>query len=220
MTQWLRKISVQYGQDIEGSPYGPLNGWTVTSESDSDLRMGFRFVRTNTNRADTGVLLIYNLPTELRDAIDSGAQEANDDRASILVDPRFRNDIDARNAELRELAEANLVLIYAGYRDETKLIFRGDITNLKVRAISNDVDFVTEITLGDAIIPLKFGYLQKSFGPGSTTADVVAAAVVAGGLPPSPQGEDFLKNALPGVAQVRLEFGHVMIGCSPLACHR
>jgi len=212
MTQWLRKVTIQYGQDVPGSAYGPRNGWTLTSETESDLRIAFRFNRTNTNRADTGTLLIYNLPDEYRDAIDSGYREADDDRARILKGPRYRNDIEARNQELRELAQANIVKIFAGYRDDTKLIFQGDITEIKVRRVGNTLDTVTQIKLGDSILQLKYGYLQKNFGDGSSTGKTLAAIVSAAGLPASPQALAFLETSVPGLAQINMKNGLFVFG--------
>lgn len=168
--------------------------------------MQFRFVRTNTSSADTGVLSIYNLPRPFRDAIRSGFEDANDDRARFLgPESRFRNDPDGRNAALQALAFANRIRIFAGYKDDEKLIFQGDISDLKARSIRSGIDTITEIALGDSILTYKYGYLTKTFGAGSSLKDIIVGVVRASGAKVSDQALAFMDvTNLPGV--VGLEF--------------
>ena len=210
--QWLRTITIEYGQDVPGSAYGPSNPWTLTSDESDDYRVQFRCTRTNTNKADSGVVSIYNLPRRMSEAIRQGTAEANEDRRRILKGTRFRNDIDARNAELRELAEANLVKVFAGYKGQSKQIFQGDITDLSTKAMNSDVDNVTSISLGDTIIPLKYGWLNKSFGGNSKTSDVLSSVITAAGIKRSKQAIDFMDNVLPGVEVLEFKNGAFVFG--------
>lgn len=212
MTQWLRKITIEYGRKLPGNPYGPLNPWTLTSQGNEDFRVQFAFTRTNTNHADTGRLSIYNLPVDFANAIRNGVQEANDDRASILEDVRFRNDFDARNAELRELANANFIRISAGYQDDEKIIFQGDITNLTLKSLSSNTDSITKISLGDTIIPLKFGWIHKSFGGGATLDKVLRAVVSSAGINMSQQALAFQSRNVAGVAVQEFRNGMFISG--------
>ena len=198
MTQWRRKITVEYGQNLE-SPYGPLRPWSITSEGDEDFRVQFKFNRTNTNRADAGRVRIYNLPPEFAASIRDGTREANEDRSRILDDVRWRDNLDRRNAELRELAQANLVRVFAGYEGQMRQIFQGDITDLDVNSMMSDTDTITSIDVGDAIIPLKYGWLNKSFDGNTKTADLLREIITASGILPSKQSLNFLDNVLPGV---------------------
>lgn len=211
MTQWLRRITVQYGQEL-ASPYGPEQPWELTSEGNDDYRIQFRFSRTNTNRADSGRVMIYNLPPEFASSIKRGTKEANEDRARILVDPRWRNDIEARNNELRELAQANLVKVYAGYRDSTKLIFTGDITELSTKSMGSTTDSITSIDLGDTIIPLKYGWLTKSFGGGARLDSVLSSVLSVAGIPASEQAKKFLETTVPGVEVAEFRNGYIVQG--------
>jgi hypothetical protein len=208
----MRKVTIEYGQEVEGSAYGPLQPWSLTSEGDEDYRVQFRFTRTNTNSADTGRIRIYNLPPEFVASIRNGTREANADRASIMDDVRWRDDMDRRNAELRELAQANIVKVYAGYQDGTKQIFQGDITDLDVNSMGSDVDTITSINLGDAIIPLKFGWLNKSFDGNTKLADLLTSIITSSGILPSKQSLDFMDNVLPGVEVLEFRNGAIVQG--------
>lgn len=210
--QWLRKITVEYGQRVPGSALGPLNPWSLTSEGNEDYRIQFSFNRTNTNRADTGRIAIYNLPPEFVSAIRTGVQEANDDRKNILEGPQFKGDLDGRNNELRTLAQANLVKVYAGYKDGTKLIFTGDITGIKIKSMMSDNDVITTIDLGDAIIPLKYGWLNKTFAGGSKLDDVLNSILIAAGVPASEQVKKFQLETVAGVEVAEFKNGYAVIG--------
>jgi hypothetical protein len=210
--QWLRKITVEYGQNIPGSALGPLNPWSLTSEVDSDFRIQFRFTRSNTNRADTGRLIIYNLPPEFLSDIRSGVQEANDDRLRILEGPKFKGDLDGRNNELRILAQANLVKVYAGYKDGTKLIFTGDITSINMSSMMSDNDIITTIDLGDTIIPLKYGWLNKTFAGGSRLDDVLNSILKSAGVSASEQAKKFQLETIAGVEVAEFKNGMAVIG--------
>lgn len=212
MTQWLRRITVEYGNEAFVSALGPSLPWSLTSDGSMDYRVQFRLTRTNTNQADTGRVIIYNLPPDLSDAIRNGASQSNKDREDILEDPRYRLDIDARNAKLQELAKANLVKIYAGYRDNTKLIFTGDITGLNTKALSSDVDSITTIDLGDTIIPLKYGWLNKSFGAGASTDEVINGIMKAVGIGMSQQALKFQAEHILGVEVSEFKNGMIIIG--------
>jgi hypothetical protein len=212
MTQRLRKITVEYGQDIPGSILGPSRPWSITSEGSDDYRVQFSFTRTNTNHADTGRVIIYNLPPELSDAISEGTSQSNTDREDILVDPRYRTDIDARNAKLQELAKANLVKVYAGYVDDMKLIFTGDITDLNTKAMGSGVDEITTITLGDTIIPLKYGWLNKTFGDGATTGDILNNIMAGLSIGMSEQALAFQAESILGVEVASFKDGMFIFG--------
>lgn len=211
MTQWMRKITVEYGQEI-GSALGPSSPWSLTSQEDSDFRIQFRFSRTNTNRADSGRVSIYNLPLDFADAIRNGVQEANEDRARIMEGPRFKNDIEGRNRALKDLSEANLVKVYAGYQDGTKLIFTGDVTDLDTKSMSSDTDSITSIDLGDTIVPLKYGWLSKSFGGGATLDQILNSVISASGIPGSQQAIKFISNTIAGVEVAEFRNGLVVVG--------
>ncbi len=210
--QWLRKITVEYGQRIPGSALGPLEPWSLTSEGDSDFRIQFRFMRTNTNKADTGRLVIYNLPPEFLADIRTGVQEANDDRLRILDGPKFKGDLDGRNNELRILAQANLIKVYAGYKDGTKLIFTGDITSINMNSMMSDNDTITTIDLGDTIIPLKYGWLNKTFAGGSRLDDVLNSILNSAGIPASEQAKKFQLENIAGVEVSEFKNGMIVIG--------
>jgi hypothetical protein len=212
MTQWLRKIRVEYGQEIAGSILGPSRPWVITSEGSSDYRIQFRLTRTNTNNADTGRVIIYNLPPEFFDAINNGVSESNKDREDILADPRYRTDIDTRNAKLVELGKANLVKVYAGYKDDMKLIFTGDITDLNSKAMSSGVDAITTIDLGDSIIPLKYGWLNKSFGDNTPIHEVLVSILGATGVGMSQQALIFQAESILGVEVSSFKDGAIIIG--------
>lgn len=209
--QWLRKITVEYGRRIPGSALGPLQPWSVTSEGDSDFRIQFRFMRTNTNKADTGRLVIYNLPPEFLSAIRSGVQEANDDRLRILDGPKFKGDLDGRNNELRILAQANLIRVFAGYKDGTKLIFTGDITSISLKSMMSDNDVITTIDLGDTIIPLKYGWLNKTFAGGAKLDDVLNS-IVSAFASQSEQSKKFQLETVAGVEVTEFRNGMAVIG--------
>lgn len=212
MTQWMRKITVEYGQVGQISNYGPPVPWSITSEGNSDYRIQFRFNRTNTNRADTGRLVIYNLPPEFLESIRSGVSKSNADRQRILDLIEFKNDLDKRNAELRELSTSNLVRVYAGYRDSTKLIFTGDITNIDLRSMGSDNDTITSIELGDMIIPLKYGWLNQTFAGGSSLETVLNAMLRSTGLSASEMLLKFQNEAIVGVEVAEFRNGLAIIG--------
>ncbi len=212
MTQWLRKITVEYGRQIPDGEYGPPEPWSITSEGDSDYRIQFRFSRTNTNTADTGTIAIYNLPPDFLSSIRSGVTKANADRRKILDLLRFKNDLDARNGELRELAIANLVRVYAGYQDSTKLIFSGDITSIDLNSMRSDVDTITRIDLGDMIIPLKYGWLNKSFAGGSSLETVLNTIMASLGITPSEMAKKFQNEAIVGVEVAEFKNGLAIMG--------
>lgn len=211
MTQWMRSITVEYGQEIEGSVLGPARPWSLTSEEDSDFRIQFRFSRTNTNRADSGRVSIYNLPPEYSASIIDGVLRANEDRARIMEDTRFKFDIDARNRSLKELSEANFVKVYAGYRDGVKLLFTGDITDLDTKSMSSDTDSITSIDLGDTIIPLKYGWISKSFGGGATLNQIINGVLSSSGITGSQQAIKFLANTTAGVEVAEFRNGLVVV---------
>ncbi len=210
--QWLRKITVRYGQEVPGSTLGPRTSWTLTSENDNDLRMTFRFFRSNRSTVDKGSVSIFNLPRQLKDAIRSGVQEALDARSFIMSDPQFRCDIPGRNAKLRELSDANKVAVFAGYRDESRLIFQGDITDLSTKDLGSTLDTVTTISLGDSIILLKHGYLHQPFGANSELIDVLSAVVTASGLTTNPESLSFLGTTVAGVSTFKFENGYIAQG--------
>jgi hypothetical protein len=212
MTQWLRKITVEYGRQIPEGDYGPPAPWSITSEGDSDYRIQFRFNRTNTNTADTGTIAIYNLPPEFLSSIRSGVTKANADRRKILDLLQFKNDLDARNGELRELAVSNLVRVYAGYQDSTKVIFTGDITSIDLNSMRSDVDTVTRIDLGDTVIPLKYGWLNKSFAGGTKLEDLLAVLMKSTGLTPSQMMLKFQNEAIVGVEVAEFKNGLAIMG--------
>ena len=210
--QWLRKITVRYGQEVPESTLGPRTSWTLTSENDNDLRMTFRFFRSNRSTVDKGSVSIFNLPRQLKDAIRSGVQEALDARSFIMSDPQFRCDIPGRNARLRELSDANKVAVFAGYKDESRLIFQGDITDLSTKDLGSTRDTVTTISLGDSIILLKHGYLHQAFGANTELIDMLAAVVTASGLTTSPESLSFLGTKIPGVATFKFDNGAIVQG--------
>ena len=212
MTQWMRKITVEYGQAGQVSNYGPPEPWSITSEGNSDYRIQFSFKRTNTNHADTGRLAIYNLPPAFMASIKSGVAKSNADRKTILGLIRFKSDIDARNAELRELSTSNLIRVYAGYKDGTKLIFTGDITSIDVKSMGSDTDSITSMDLGDAIIPLKYGWLNKTFAGGSKLEDVLNTIMKSTGLSPSEMAKKFQNETVAGVEVAEFRNGLAIMG--------
>lgn len=229
MTNWMRKVVIKYGQPSPpGYAYGPRNPWTLTSEAANDLRVTFRFTRTNQSHADSGVLAIHNLPKEFADAIHSGFRDANLDRASILDDStynisegtrnktisaRYRNDVEGRNKALQALAEANRIWIWAGYRDDLKLIFQGDITDLVMKTLDSEVDSITAISVGDSILTSVYGYLNnKPFGKNSYLKDTLVAVVSAFGSKISTQGLSFLNTNFPDVVALEFKDGYMVQG--------
>ncbi len=213
MIQWLREVRIEYGEDIPGSVYGPRTPWKITSKSDNDLRVTFRCTRTNTARSDAGRLNIFNMPEKFRDAIVSGVKEANTDRAFILADPRNKNDFDRRNDQLRQLAQANRIKIFAGYQGSTQLIFTGDIKRINNRSLRSAVDTVMDIELGDAIITFKFGWFDNNvFGAGTQVGNLLSTIVVAAGGKMSQQSLKFLAETVPGVAVSEFRNGMVIQG--------
>lgn len=201
MIQWLREVRIEYGEDIPGSVYGPRTPWKLTSQSDNDLRVTFRCTRTNTSRSDAGRLNIYNMPEKFRDAVVSGVKEANTDRAFILNDPRNKNDTDRRNDQLRQLAQANRIKIFAGHQGSVQLIFTGDITRINNRSLRSAVDTIMDIELGDAIITFKYGWYDNNvFGAGTQVGSLLSTIIVAGGGKMSQQSLKFLAENTPGVA--------------------
>jgi len=211
MTQWMRKITVEYGQQIPEGEYGPPVPWSITSEGDSDYRIQFNFSRTNSNSADTGRLAIYNLPPEFLSSIRSGVEKANADRQKILDLIKYKNDLDARNGQLRELAKANLIKVYAGYRDGIKLIFTCDITSIEYTSMRSDVDTITSIDLGDMMIPLKY-WLNKSFAGGSSLEVVLATIMKSLGISPSEMAKKFQDEAIVGVEVAEYRDGLAVMG--------
>lgn len=212
MTQWMRKITVEYGQQIPEGEYGPPVPWSITSEGDSDYRIQFSFNRTNTSNADTGRIAIYNLPPEFLDSIRSGVTKANADRLKILNLISFKSDLDARNGELRELAKANLIKVYAGYRDGIKLIFTGDITSIEYNSMRSDTDTITRIDLGDMIIPLKYGWLNKTFAGDSSVADILTSVMGSLGVTASEMAKRLQNESTLGVELSQFKNGLIIMG--------
>lgn len=143
----------------------------ITYANDRGPRMTFSSRRTMRADPDTATLRIYNMPQELARALAADVaslrQEVVDVQKIVYLEDEKRAEI------LRSVVESYQVEVFAGWRGNSQLVFRGDPIEVRPR-VRDGNDYVTEIDLGDAFVVLQETQLKSQFSAGETPAGLIA----------------------------------------------
>lgn len=209
--QYKRSIAIKFG-GASAVPINPTDAqYSIMNLDDNGVRIAFRFTRNNRGDADRGMLRIWNLSKATRETI------ANDlDTLKVIREGIQRNKIsfptdDARAAALKEITDKYLVTVFAGYDKKPEAIFRGDMMNVRTKR-QGSVDFVTEIELGDTLLALRDGYMNRAFGTGAFMENIVRSAIGASGLDLDAASSAILSAVAPNATITQTTGGYYAVG--------
>lgn len=143
----------------------------ITYANDRGPRMSLHARRTMRAEPDVATVRIYNMPAELARALAADVstlrQEVNDVQKLIYIEDEERAKL------LRSVVESYQIEVFAGWRGNNHLVFRGDPIEVRPRVREGN-DYVTEIDLGDAFVVLQENHLKSKFAAGETPAGLIA----------------------------------------------
>jgi hypothetical protein len=126
-----------------------------------NLRVTFDISKSLEQFPNTATFDVYNLSFNSRKQLEETVRD-------VAKEPRDRGII------------VPSLQFQAGYRDNIKNIFTGNITSLTTRKEGPDI--VTTFEAGDGIAPFKDTKLDISFKPGATAAEIVNEILISMGL--------------------------------------
>lgn len=185
--QFRREASIQFGtasqlltQLIPDPEFGGLAaGSQLITENDNGLKFQFQFSRTNRSNPDKGRLRIYGLRRSIAEGI-LADMEANIAFRETLLKKFFPDDT-SRARALATHADSYKVTIRAGYRNNSDIVFVGQMMNVAPTTRLGRTDIVADIELGDSIEGFRTGYINQVFGAGVTMKNVVDLVAASAG---------------------------------------
>lgn len=185
--QFRREAAIQFGeasqllQQILPDPKsgGLARGSQLFHQNDRGLRFAFQFQRTNRSKPDKGRIRIWGLRESIRNGI-LADMEANISFREILLDQTFPDD-QTRARRLAIHADSYKLTIRAGYRDNSDIVFVGQMMDVRPSMRLGRTDIVTEIELGDSIEGYRTGYINQVFGAGATYDNIVGLVGASAG---------------------------------------
>lgn len=185
--QFKREAAVQFGassqiltQLIPDPEFGGLlRGSQLITQNDRGLRFQFQFSRTNRSTPDKGRLRIFGLRRSIADGILSDMTYNIAEREKRLT-RTFPDDV-SRARSLATHADEYKITVRAGYKDNSDIVFVGQMMDVQPDVRLGRTDVVVDIELGDSIEGFRTGYMNQVFGANATMKNVVDLANASAG---------------------------------------
>lgn len=210
--QYKRVYRIIYGKQDSGLVEFPF---TLDNIDGENLRVQFRFSRTNNAEPDRGFITIYNLPKHIRKALKTDLESQRNER--LQIQRTFIRDDVERAKRLLVNADEYRVNIFTGYGGEEnlELLFRGDLINVtEMRRGRNEI--ATQIELGDTLLALRDSYVNQAFGPNSEVLGMFKQIIDHIGLGFDKSSERFLEASIVANAVItHTDDGMYVVGRAP-----
>ena len=210
--QYKRVYKIIYGKQDSGLVKFPF---TLDNVDGENLRVQFRFSRTNSAEPDRGFVTIYNLPDHIRKALKTDLEDQRKER--LQIQKTFARDDTERAKRLKFNADAYRVNVLAGYggAENLELLFRGDLINVtEIRRGHSEI--ATQIELGDTLLALRDSYVNQAFGPNSEVLGIFKQIVDHLGLGFDKSSERYLEASIVANAVItHTDDGMYVVGRPP-----
>lgn len=208
--QYKRSCAVKFG-DASSVPLDGENiRFNIKNLDDDGIRMKFHFFRSNRGTPDKGKLELWNLNKRTQGEISDDLQSMITLRRGIEQNLIAFADDAARAAALKVTADNYGVTVYGGYDGKPEVIFRGDMLDVEHKRKGQNV--VTEIQLGDSLLALRDGYINRTFGTGATMDTLLSAAVQASGLEVDDASKVIISSVAPNATITATSEGMYAVG--------